>query len=342
MTDQPHVSRRAFVGGVAALTSATLMSRVLQAESAVAAEPGTDGNGTRIDRHALVSRHRVVRHSSDLDLPVQVGNGRFAFGADVTGLQTFVPFNTLSDWGWHADALPPGKEIADYGGTVWDTYGRDVAYWTDDGNEPELHNWLRENPHRANLGRIGLRLLKADGTEAAEADLTDAVQELDPWTGVLRSAFRFEGHQVAVETACHPGQDVLGVRIESALVRLGRLSVFLDFPYATAAGRNKFEAPYVGLWDRPELHATVLRHRGRTPVVTHTMDATRYEVGLALSPGARVSRSDPGRHRYEVMGSGDQLELAALFAPAVRGAVPRAGEVVRQSGTWWPRFWRTG
>ncbi|MCX5320025.1 hypothetical protein [Streptomyces sp. NBC_00120] len=342
MTDQPHVSRRAFVGGVAALTSATLMSRVLQAESAAAAEPGTDGTGTRIDRHALVSRHRVVRHSSDLDLPVQVGNGRFAFGADVTGLQTFVPFNTLSDWGWHADALPAGKEIADYRGTVWDTYGRDVSYWTDDDNEPELHNWLRENPHRANLGRIGMRLLKADGTEAAESDLTDTVQELDPWTGVLRSAFRLEGHRVTVETACHPGQDVMGVRIESALVRLGRLSVFLDFPYATAAGRNKFEAPYVGLWDRPELHTTVLRRRGRTPVVTHTMDATRYEVGLALSPGARVSRSDPGRHRYEVMGEGDQLDVAALFAPEVRGAVPRAGEVVRQSETWWPRFWRTG
>ncbi|NGO74630.1 hypothetical protein G6045_02855 [Streptomyces sp. YC504] len=341
MTDQRHFSRRGFIGAASALTAATLMSRVAQAESAAAA-PGSEREGTRIDRHALVSRHRVVRHRSDLDLPVQVGNGRFAFGADVTGLQTFVPFNTLSDWAWHADPLPPGKEIADYRGTVWDTYGRDVLYWTDDDNEPELHNWLRENPHRANLGRIGLRLLKDDGSEAAEADLTDTVQELDPWTGVLRSSFRLDGYAVTVETACHPGKDAVAVRIESPLVRLGRLSLFLHFPYATAAGRNKFEAPYVGLWDRPEQHTTTLRRRGRTPVVTHTMDATRYEVGLALSPGARISRPDPARHRYDVTSGGERLDVTAHFAPEIDGAVPPAAEVVRQSETWWPRFWRTG
>ncbi|TKG72817.1 hypothetical protein [Prauserella endophytica] len=341
MTEQRRLSRRTVVKGAAAVASATLMSRVLQAEAA-AAPRGESRPGTRIDRFALVSRHRVVRHRSDLELPVQVGNGRFAFGADVTGLQTFVPFNTLSDWGWHVDALPPGKQISDYRGTIWDTYGRDVYYWTDDDNEPELHNWLRENPHRANLGRIGLRLLKEDGSEAVEADLTDIVQELDPWTGVLRSAFRLEGHRVAVETACHPGEDVVAARISSDLIRLGRLTVFLEFPYATAAGRNKFEAPYVGFYDRPELHSTELRRQGRAAIVTHTMDATRYQVGLNLSAGARVSRPDPARHRYEITGGGDHLDVAALFAPEIRGTVPVAAEVVRQSEHWWPRYWRTG
>ncbi|RBM14089.1 hypothetical protein DI005_29865 [Prauserella sp. PE36] len=341
MTEQRRLSRRTVVKGAAAVASATLMSRVLQAEAA-AAPRGESRPGTRIDRFALVSRHRVVRHRSDLELPVQVGNGRFAFGADVTGLQTFVPFNTLSDWGWHVDALPPGKQISDYRGTIWDTYGRDVYYWTDDDNEPELHNWLRENPHRANLGRIGLRLLKEDGSEAVEADLTDIVQELDPWTGVLRSAFRLEGHRVAVETACHPGEDVVAARISSDLVRLGRLTVFLEFPYATAAGRNKFEAPYVGFYDRPELHSTELRRQGRAAIVTHTMDATRYQVGLNLAAGARVSRPDPARHRYEITGGGDHLDVAALFAPEIRGTVPVAAEVVRQSEHWWPRYWRTG
>jgi hypothetical protein len=42
---------------------------------------------------------------------LQVGNGNFAFGVDVTGLQTFNPFGTLSTWGWHNFSLPttPGQ-----------------------------------------------------------------------------------------------------------------------------------------------------------------------------------------------------------------------------------------
>ncbi|MFE4685137.1 hypothetical protein ACFRNJ_30770 [Streptomyces sp. NPDC056721] len=331
--------RRTVLRGFAGVASATLMTRVLQGEAAAAQRtPPTGEPEGRIDRHALVTRHRVVRHASDLDLPVQVGNGRLAFGADVTGLQTFVPFNTLSDWGWHVDALPPGKQLSDYHGTVWETYGRDVYYWTGDKGQPELNNWLRENPHRANLGRIGLLLLKQDGTQAKESDLTDVVQELDPWTGLLHSQFRLEGTLVTVQTACHPGADVVAARIRSDLVSQGRLSVFLDFPYATRAGLDKFEAPYVGFYDRPELHSTDLRDT----VLTHAMDDTRYQVGLSLAPDARIARVDPATHRYAITGRGDAIDVAALFTPEVTGWVPSAAEVIRQSEIWWPRFWRTG
>ena len=81
-----------------------------------------------IDRHALVTRHNVVRTACDEANPVQVGNGRFAFSADITGLQTFIPFNTMSEWGWHAVKLPQGAKLEDFTGGVWDTHGRPVAY----------------------------------------------------------------------------------------------------------------------------------------------------------------------------------------------------------------------
>jgi len=42
-----------------------------------------------------------------------VGNGTIAFGADATGLQTFVPFNILSDWGWRTAPLPQGQTLDD-------------------------------------------------------------------------------------------------------------------------------------------------------------------------------------------------------------------------------------
>ncbi|MFE9201200.1 hypothetical protein [Micromonospora sp. NPDC007230] len=342
MTEERRISRRTVLRGAGALAAAPLMAQVLAAEAAAAQVPPQPG--PRIDRRAVVSRHPVVRYANDRELPVQVGNGRFAFGADVTGLQTFVPFSTLSDWGWHSDALPPGKTIADYKGTVWNTYGRPVYYWTGDKNEPELHNWLRGNPHRINLGRIGLHLLRADGTEATEADLTDTVQRLDTWTGVLHSSFRLDGHPVTVETSCHPGIDAVGVRITSPLVALGRLTVFLDFPYATAAGQDKFSAPYVGFWDRPQAHTTTLSSRGNAgATITHVLDETEYQVALTFTAGATVTREDPARHRYRITGGRSEgLDLTCHFAPEVDRAAPPAAEVSAQSASWWPRFWHTG
>jgi hypothetical protein len=43
----------------------------------------------RIDRTALVHRHHPINKSLDVWSPLTVGNGEFAFTADVTGLQTF-------------------------------------------------------------------------------------------------------------------------------------------------------------------------------------------------------------------------------------------------------------
>lgn len=63
-----------------------------------------------IDREAVVRAHNVKRNASS-STPLQVGNGNFAFGVDVTGLQSFSEFNTLSSWGFHNASLPtsPGQ-----------------------------------------------------------------------------------------------------------------------------------------------------------------------------------------------------------------------------------------
>ncbi|OIV38448.1 hypothetical protein BIV57_06010 [Mangrovactinospora gilvigrisea] len=297
-----------------------------------------------MDREALVARHRIVRCGFDRELPLQVGNGRFAFGADATGLQSFVPFAVLSDWGWHSDPLPAGKAVADYRGTDW---GGGVRYWTGDDAEPELHDWLRGNPHRVNLGRIGMRLLRPDGNDAREADLADTHQQLDLWTGLLTSRFTLGGHPVAVETACHPDQDALGVRITSPLLALGRLRLFVDFPYATASGRGKFDdAPYVGDWDHPDRHRTELRRRGPgEAAIRHTLDATAYDVALALPADAALARVAPDRHRYEITpAGGEPLALSCHFAPHTDTAAPTPAPaaVAAASAARWPAFWRSG
>ncbi len=62
-------------------------------------------------RQKVVQSFNVRRNQSSDTTPLQVGNGNFAFGADITGLQTFKPYAIMSTWGWHNFSLPttPGQ-----------------------------------------------------------------------------------------------------------------------------------------------------------------------------------------------------------------------------------------
>src|SRR5215813_4080785 len=62
-----------------------------------------------INRKNLVERHTIVNTKFDTLSSLTVGNGKFAFTVDATGLQSFpgyyakgVPLGTESEWGWHS------------------------------------------------------------------------------------------------------------------------------------------------------------------------------------------------------------------------------------------------
>ena len=61
-----------------------------------------------INRYELVTRHNPEVQEINPYAPFTVGNGEFAYTADITGLQTFpeaysdgIPLCTQSQWGWH-------------------------------------------------------------------------------------------------------------------------------------------------------------------------------------------------------------------------------------------------
>jgi hypothetical protein len=77
---------------------------------------------SKINRKQVVTQFNPTRHASSNSTPMQVGNGNFAFGADITGLQTFLPYGILSSWGWHNFSLPtnPGQNSPDdFTGLDW-------------------------------------------------------------------------------------------------------------------------------------------------------------------------------------------------------------------------------
>lgn len=298
-----------------------------------------------IDRKALVTRHNPSLEKLDPFSPLSVGNGEFAFTADITGLQTFseeyeqtMPLCTLSQWAWHTRPLPPGIDPAGLRLTQYDTHGRSVGYHTSAVGQTEAFNWLRENPHRLHLGRIGLRLQTNERQEARAGDITDGEQRLDLWTGVLHSRFRFQGDVVTVRTAVHPTLDLLAVAVESKLLSEGRLAVRFAFPY----GSSEMHAAD---WQQAEHHQSSVISRTANGVRLHRkLDADSYYVAIDWFGTAAFVQEIPhsfvlaaAPSRGSTQGS---LEFTAAFSShLLEASLPGVGATLTASAEHWRRFW---
>ena len=311
---------------------------LLLAGAAFAAEP--------IDRHALVTRHNVTLTAAAADCPLQVGNGEFAFSADVTGLQTFpefyelggIPLCTQAHWAWHSAPAPEGLSRKDLRLAMWDTHGRPVPYPTDAKGQTKLFNWLRENAHMLHLGQVGFALTRRDGKPATIQDIQKIRQRLDLWSGVLTSQFEFEGNPFKVQTCADPARDGLAVRVESPTLGEGSAAVRLAFPYGS---------PAVGAadWTKPDAHTTALeRVETNGARFVRTLDADRYAAALAWTPGAALKET--GKHTYTLSaakGAG-VLEFVIAFSPKtdIATTLPAFAEVQAASAAHWKEFWTAG
>lgn len=311
-----------------------------------------------IDRHRIVSDNNIVRTKliNNETTPLQVGNGNFAFGVDTTGMQTYLPFNTMSVWAWHNDTEPSGgNKISDYTGVPMETHGRNVSYDIPDPKLPDVSQWLIGNPNRVNLGRIGLRYRNAT---LSAARISDTRQELDLWSGVITSTFTVDGRPVKVVTQGDFDSDAVVFDIDSELIRSGDLTVELDFPYPPIhSTRYKYEV-FVGVYDFPANHTTRLTRscEANTAHIRHEMQATRYSVNLRWPHKSPLSlqKVEPEgstavtAHRYTLApasGKGEQkptsLSFTAHFSPRKR--LPDLPETIRGRNTaGWHEYWDQG
>ncbi|KAG7092676.1 hypothetical protein E1B28_009010 [Marasmius oreades] len=297
--------------------------------------------GQVIDRRSVVNRYNPTRNASSLSTPMQVGNGNFAFGADITGMQTFQPFAIMSSWGWKNDSLPPGKTVQDveqYRGVSWLNHGRTVLY--DFGGGNPIEQWLISNPNRVNLGRIGLVFGDSKGQTLTitENDLSDASQELELWTGILTSNFTFDGVPVMVRTASAQLDDTVAFTVVSSLVEDGRIAIFIDFPWND--GKTKFSAPFVGNWNATSNHTTTLTTNGISTYIAHELDSSVFMTSLN-GDGFSISRDSPNLHRYSIHPSGDSssFSFSAAFGLEPKLDVQAAQQVMQSSVNEWEKFW---
>src|SRR5499427_3472099 len=130
-----NLSRREFlsISGVGGLTGVSISAR--RNNRCGTLKGRALGTQDAIDRASLVARHCPVLRDFDPQNPLSVGNGEFAFTADVTGLQTFsdaftntTPLGTLSQWGWHSFPNPEGWTNEKFQYKEFDVFGRKVGY----------------------------------------------------------------------------------------------------------------------------------------------------------------------------------------------------------------------
>ncbi|MDR0569001.1 MAG: hypothetical protein LBG87_07345 [Spirochaetaceae bacterium] len=286
-----------------------------------------------IDRKTLISRHNPVYVHTKTGDPLSVGNGGFCATVDFTGLQSFprsrFPLCILSDWGWHRYPNAPKNESG-LRKTLYDTYGRKVAYATCEQGQETLFKALRQNAHRFNLGTLSLA---AGGAEYA--DFEGIRQELSLWEGIITSSFTVHGQTVTVQTFVHPAEDTLYVRIGSGQGS-EKIRVRLAFPYGS---HKKSGGDYANL----KGHTTKVTQCGQSGVlIQRSMDETRYSVKVA---GTNTEAQFDGLHTVTFTANEAVWELALRFVPSAdQSAEPlERFEKARQlCAEFWETYWYEG
>ena len=302
----------------------------------------------KIDRKALVQRHNVKVNKIDTLSSLTIGNGRFACTVDATGLQTFpveyskgIPLGTQSEWGWHSfiDTIGYKREEAL---RTYHLNGRDITYmvqWNTPERNKAAANWYRQNPHRLQLGSFGFELIKRDGTLATVMDIRDISQELDLWTGEIRSTFTFESVPVIVFTCAHATDDAISVRVHSPLISEGRLRFKMRFPYPTGQWTDE-GANY----DNAGRHTSqIFSSNQNGGAVEHILDDTRYQVYFRWN--SRGAIREKRRHYFVVspLTGNDNFEISVKFvhAPPIT-TLPDYQQTKTSSTQGWNAYWSSG
>ena len=287
-----------------------------------------------INRREVVSRNNPIVTKPDKLASLTVGNGHLATTVDVTGLQSFpfeyeagVPLTTMSDWGWHrfenTNGLTPAdsEKNFDLGHGHQETYAIEykaknaAAGSAVDARGIQATEYFRVNPHRLNLGVIGLDMKTSDSSKIELQDLTDIRQELQLYDGIIESHFVADGSPVNVTTAALQDKDAVIYRIKTPLLKDGRARIAIRFPYPT--GKHADDAAD---WTKPERHTSRIVAANsdkfgigpNAVVIEHRIDDTAYYLHLHWEGIVSIRECAP--HHFELSTTGDVLSFEAEYS----------------------------
>ena len=294
-----------------------------------------------INKKALVSRHNPVIKQIELDSPLTVGNGEFAFTVDPTGMQSLaqlykehqLPLCTMAQWGWHTKPVGAGKPnytLADLVMTEYDYENRKIKLPVEKfpGNE-EAYLWLRHNPHRSNLAKIALLV---NNQAIKPEQLTEINQQLYLYEGRLESRFKLDGKACFVTTICDNKTDTIGFKVES---EHEFLKVSLAFPYGSPEMSGSD-------WEQTAAHQTIAVTsvaQGQVKLKRMMDDLTYYTI---LSSVDGLAARAVSAHHYEIQPQTQtkSWEFAVTFSQQEAPSAPQFAEISQNAKTYWQQFWQ--
>lgn len=294
-----------------------------------------------IDRYALVQRHTVINNTFDSLSALTIGNGKFACTVDFTGLQTFpdayaqgIPLGTQSEWAWHSFTNPQHYRRSE---AVMAKTGTTLPDSLEERREGAWDYYTR-NPHRLQLGNIGFDILKKDGSPAGWQDVHPVQQQLNLWTGEIKSLFSVEDEPVEVSTIASQNRDLLTVQVRSPLLKEGRLRVRIHFPYPTGkpgdGGNN---------WQAAASHISFIKvQQPQSIQLMHVLDTNYYFMHVAWEQPASVLKLRS--HYYQLLpGNTDSFSVSCAFTPQLlQDSLPAYAITAQNTAAAWKKFWLSG
>ncbi|MCC8089402.1 MAG: hypothetical protein LIO79_09125 [Rikenellaceae bacterium] len=299
-----------------------------------------------IDRPALVKRNNVTVTQFDTLSSLSIGNGKFTFTVDATGLQSFpeyykngIPLGTMSQWGWHSF---PNPENLRHDETLrnYDFRGREEPYsvqYKDNSRSERASEWYRINPHRLHLGYVGLEM-DDNSVKITTPETIDSVyQYLDMWTGKLSSHFYIDGKLVETNTVCSPYYDLITTYIKSDKLQEGTLGINLRFPYPTGAHSDD-----ASNWDASQKHLSeIIELTDNQAVIKRVLDDASYYVFLFWQGDIEITKKE--EHYFVINTNDSELEFTVLFSPNQEDNVTGSfARIEKESADAWKKFWVNG
>lgn len=300
-----------------------------------------------INREEIVTRFSPslttisTLNSVDKLSPFTLGNGKFAFTADVTGFQTFAddyfvagfPLETKSRWAWHSI---PGNYLLSDANEGYAAYGRQVNFPTK--MDTPAAQWLRQNPHDLPLGRISLLL---DGKNVNPEKINNIKQHLDLWNGKLTSGYLLDGQTVNVESAVHAERDIIGFQITSALNKSSRLS--LEFHFPRGYDFSVKNTPDMN-WQNDEEHSTLIRRQTKTSLILQRkVDDQLFSVLIRWKGKAKIEQL--AAHKFALQpdtGATFQFTVEYLEQESKNPSMVSVEKTLASAKKYWNAYWKAG
>ncbi len=292
-----------------------------------------------IDRKALVNRHNIT--NAGIEDILALGNGKFCFGIDATGMQTFGG-NIMCDWAWHSYPLPYGITMNDIPETGTIETGKLLGPMKKVAAKREVRGWMFRNPHRFTMGRI--RFIRAIGQSLAKSDIEISERKLNIWQGIHTTSFKIDKiYNVKVKTVVHPTADIVSFKIESDCFAENGLFIELSFPYPNDKGKKNIKVDWDGSWDMQERHSTISKISIQNAVFKRKLDDATYITTWHWTDKNAECTKQSSEHSYVLKPSGNSIEFSCAFSEnKICNTATEYSKIEKVASQSWIDYWNSG